>query len=334
MQSLDDLRKQFPDFDQFSDNELLSRVSKAVGMPLEQVAEDFGFKNAAKAPRGVLGAANDTVVNFGNAAIGGVKAGIDFVSPGSRAAAALEGVMESGNQTKSLSTRIADEKLSQALDTSDIGTQLSGVGKYVMENPLQAAAQAAGSFAIPGAAIKGARAAAKGLGFVDDAVNAARSVGPITAEAAALAGNQVLSRAGTAAAMGSGAMLAGGDAAGDAYDMVIRGGGSEEDATRAARAASVAPALIGAIGGRFGAEGALARGGTRSILRTGAQEFATEAIEEGSTKLSANVAAGQYVDGIDHDGCCWFCCAGWYSRWRYRSSSGRDDAPIYDARGV
>jgi len=109
MLSFDEIRSQYEDAKDLSDNEIISRLAKASNLPIEQVAWSFGIDNAAKAPRSALEAANDTVVNFGNAAIGGVKAAIDFVSPGSRVSSALEGVMESGNRTKSLPTRIADE---------------------------------------------------------------------------------------------------------------------------------------------------------------------------------------------------------------------------------
>ncbi len=277
MLTLDELRQQYPSFKQFSDDELLSRVATTLGMPLEDVAKDFGYVNPAKAPRSALEFANDTVVNFGNAAIGGVKAAIDFVSPGSRVSDALEGVIESGNRTKSLSTRIADERLGQALSSDELGPQASGVLDYVLQNPVQAAATAAGSFVGPGFAIKGARGGATLLGATEKGIQ----------------------RAGTGAAMTTGGMMAGGDAAGDAYDMVYSRTGDADLATKAAREASVVPALIGAIGGRYGAEGALAKGGTKSILKTGLQEFGTEALEEGSTKFSANVAAGQYVDDIN-----------------------------------
>jgi len=69
-------------------------------------------------------------------------------------------------------------------------------------------------------------------------------------------------------------------------------------ATDAARKASVVPFVLGA-GSSFlpGAEKALATG-TKSILRTGATEFASEAFEEGSTKLSANLAAQQYAPEV------------------------------------
>jgi len=169
------------------------------------------------------------------------------------------------------------KRLGQALSTDELGPQVSGVVDYVLQNPIQAAATAAGSFVGPGFAIKGARGGAALLG----------------------AGEKGIQRAGTGAAMTTGGMMAGGDAAGDAYDMVYARTGDAELATKAAREASVVPALIGAVGGRFGAEGALAKGGTKSILKTGAAEFGTEFVEEGSTKLSANLAAGQYVDGIN-----------------------------------
>jgi hypothetical protein len=60
------------------------------------------------------------------------------------------------------------------------------------------------------------------------------------------------------------------------------------------------PAIIGGAGGVIGAERLLfGASAGRSILRTAGVEALQEAFEEGATKGSANIAAGQYVEGID-----------------------------------
>jgi len=232
-----------------------------------------------------MGAANDTVVNIANAAAGGVKAGIDFFAPGSAASQGIQGFIEQGDATKSLQARIAEEKLQRSMESEDWKENISGVGKYVVENPLQTAAMAVGNFVLPGAAIKGARGIAGVMG----------------------AGAQATGRTGLAASMGTGALLAGGDASGDAYDQVMNSPNLRdlpEDerrrmATEAASNARWAPAAIGAVGGAFGAEAALAKGGTKSLFRTTASEFASEAFEEGATKASANLAAGAFDQAIN-----------------------------------
>lgn len=277
MLSLDQIREQYPDTKDLADAEILSRVSKLVQLPLEQVAQDFGIANPRKAPKGALGGVNDFMINAANSAVGALKSGVDFFAPGSSASQALGGFIESGEQKLSLQERLSQERLGEALSTSDIGTQASGVWERLKDAPLQTAGQALGSFAIPGAAIKGARGIAGALG----------------------AGQKGLANVGSTAGFATGAILSGGDAAGDAFDRVLRETGDRELATQAAREASIAPAIVGGVTSLFGADKALARGGSRSILRTTGGEFAGEFLEEGTTKASANYVVGQYVPGTD-----------------------------------
>ena len=295
MLTIDDIRSQYPGAKDLSDAEVLSRISKVTQLPLEQVAQDFGIADPRKAPKGAIGGLNDFMINTANAAVGGVKSAIDFVSPGSSVSGSLDEFIKSGEQKLSLQERLSQERLSQGLDTSDIGTQAGAVLKRVTEAPFQVAGQAIGSFAIPGTTIKGARGVAGALGVGERAALRAAEVGPITPRMAQGAASQALDRVGTGAGMLTGAAMAGGDAAGEAYDRVLEKTGDRALATQAAREASIVPAMIGGASSLFGADRAIARGGSKSILRTTAGEFGGEFIEEGATKLSANLATSQYV---------------------------------------
>jgi hypothetical protein len=251
------------------------------------------------AKRGFLGAANDTVIEIANAAAGGVKAAADFAVPGNAASDALGRFIEHGEQSQSDVVKAEKQKFrSEVAAANGIGDELLAVGRYVTSNPLLTAAQAAGSFALPAGAVKGAGAAASALG-------------------AAAAG-----RAGGVAAGGA---MAGGDAGGSAFDLVMQAPldtllqnpmaqelaaqGADEAtirqtlATAAARDASLLPAIIGAAGGAFGAERLLAGGarkaGARGFVAATASEAAQEGVEEGVTHYEGQRAAGQFVPGID-----------------------------------
>jgi hypothetical protein len=56
MLNIEDFRKTYPEADDLSDAEVMSRVAKYTQLPLEQVAQDFGIAQPGKAPRGALGA--------------------------------------------------------------------------------------------------------------------------------------------------------------------------------------------------------------------------------------------------------------------------------------
>lgn len=280
MPSFEDIRSRYPGAKDLTDEEIIQRTAEITKLPLSTVAEDFGYSPRT---RNIGAFANDTVITTANAALGGLKAGADFVTPGSDFSKSVGKLIQEGEDSQSLPVRLGREKLNEALNTDDIATQARGVKDYVLQNPVQAAAMGIGSFAIPGAAIKGAKYGAQALEL----------------------GAKLTGRVATGAGVVTGGVLAGGDAAGDAYDQVYNSKNladytpEERDAiaTEAARKAQVVPTLVGAVGGLFGADKALATG-TRSILKTAGAEFLSEAVEEGSTKLSANVAAGQYDSDI------------------------------------
>ena len=240
---------------------------------LENSAFGIEEKPATRNPAAFL---NDTVITGANAALGGVQAVSDFISPGNRLSQGIESLVREGEESQSNAVKQGRAKLGKAMESEDVGTQLKGVKDYVLQNPVQAAAMAAGSFALPFGAIKGAKLASGALGL----------------------GEKAAGRLATGTGMATSGVMAGGDAAGDAYQQVMDSpdlaflpiNERESLATSAARKASVVPFVIGGISGAFGADKALATG-TRSLLKTGASEFVSEAFEEGSTKLSANIAA-------------------------------------------
>jgi hypothetical protein len=234
--------------------------------------------------RNPLQFANDTIVTGVNSALGIGKAVSDFISVDNPVSRGLQYVIDEGEKTYSDSVRQAREDRSRAIDAGGWDA-VGGVGRYVLENPLQTVAEIGGNFGPFGVAIKGTKALASAAGL----------------------GQKGVARSGVGAGVVLGGAAAGGDAAGDAYEQVMRSPNidpavKEELARRAAREASVVPALVGGATGALGIERILA--GTRGlrnapVLRTGLYEATQEGLEEAITKGSANLAAGQYDPTID-----------------------------------
>lgn len=249
---------------------------------------------------------NDTVIAVANSTAGLAKAATDFVAPGNKFSKAVDEFIKQGEESQSDIVKAGRNKFNKDMkEANTIGEEVSAVGKYVLENPLQAAGQAVGSFAGPGLAIKGATKAAQLLGATE----------------------KVAGRVGLGAGVVTNAMMSGGDAAGSAYDMVmqtpdkilmendfirkeVEKGRSLEEvkkeaATTAARRASAIPSLIGAVSGGFGVEKILAGAAKPSAsrlanaLKTGTVEALQEAAEEGATEYSARSAAKEYDPRID-----------------------------------
>lgn len=235
--------------------------------------------------RGLFEAVNDNVIEFANAAAGGVSALANFVKPGNAVSGFIdENIIKSGEQKQSDVVQGAKRQLSEGLQNAQgIGEEVGAVGSYVLNNPLLAASQAAGSFALPGGAVKGAGSAAKALGAGAKGIETAGRVGGIAA----------------------GAAMAGGDAAGTAYDLASKAGATEDQALAAGRQASVIPALVGGVTGAFGAErllaGAKGFGGNALSrgLKSGLSEAGQEAVEEGVTQFEGQRAAMPYDSTID-----------------------------------
>ena len=289
MPTLQDLRSSIPELRDLDDNTAVEYIRR-VHYP-DRTAEEIGSRLGVKpvaptvAPRGVLGAVNDTVIDFSNAAAGGVSSVGNFIAPGNRVSKFIQqNIVEAGKANQSDATRAEDARYAADMEgaqgiTDEVGATLG----YVTRNPIRSLATAAGSFVGPAAGIKAAQLAARGVG----------------------AGATGLARAGLAGGALTGAALSGGDAAGTAYELVIKAGGTEEDAVNAARQASVIPAAVGAAGGLVGADrlfaGAkgFAGGKVSQVLKTGAVEGVQEGIEEGITQYEGQRAAVPFDSSID-----------------------------------
>lgn len=236
-------------------------------------------------PRTLATVANDTVIEVANAAAGGVASIGNFIKPGNAASGWIDkNIIKAGEDAQSDVVKASKQKFRQEVDSADgIAGELGAVGRYVAQNPLLSAAQAAGSFAGPGLAVKGVTG-----------VKALEKFGPKAVE-----------YAGRAAGALTGAAMSGGDAAGTAYELASKAGATEDQAVLAGRQASVIPAIIGGLSGVVGAEGLLAggkgfAGGTISkALKTGAVEASGEAVEEGVTQYEGQRAAMPYDKSID-----------------------------------
>jgi len=232
-----------------------------------------------------MAAINDTVIEGANAAAGTASAVANFVRPGNAASQWIDkNIVEAGEAAQSDVVKAEKARYSQEMQDADgMGGEVGATLGYVARNPLLSAAQAAGSFATPGLAIKGATAGARALGL----------------------GTKGTTRAGLAAGAGVGAAGAGGDAAGTAYELSREGGATDEQALAAGRSASVLPGLIGAAGGLVGAERLVAGAGgfkgglVARALKTGAVEGAQEALEEGVTQYEGQRAAVPFNPDLD-----------------------------------
>jgi len=237
------------------------------------------------AKRGIAAVANDTVIEAANAAAGAVSAGANFFSPGNRVSQYIdENIIKAGEEAQSDVAKASRRQFQEEVANADgfIG-ELGAVGRKIARDPLLTAAQAAGSFAVPGFAVKGAGMLARGAGATGAGI----------------------ARAGLAGGAAAGAALAGGDAAGQAYQLAIEAGATEEQATAAARQASAVPAVVGGAGGLVGAERLLAGAGgmkggiVARALKTAGVEGLQEGFEEGVTQYEGQRAAMPYDASID-----------------------------------
>lgn len=269
-----------------------------------KIATESKKEPATRNPLAVL---NDTVIGIANAAAGGAKSAADFVSPGNSFSKAVDEFIKQGEESQSDIVKAAREKYAKDMENAkSVMDEVAITAKYIKDNPLQSAAVAAGSFAGPGLAIKGAAKAGQLL----------------------KASEKVSSRLGLGTGIVTNAAMSGGDAGGSAYEMVmqtpndvlmqndfirsqVEGGRSLEDvkkeaATIAARRASVVPALIGGVTGAFGMERVLAGMGGKgaktafgTAIKSGLSEAFQEAVEEGATEYSGRAAAQEYDPSID-----------------------------------
>lgn len=229
--------------------------------------------------------ANDTVIEAANAAAGGVSAAANFIKPGNAVSGFIDrNIIQAGEANQSDATKAAKQTFRQDVAQAEGPMdELGAVGRYVVDNPVLSAAQAVGSFAGPGFAVKGGNAAARLAG----------------------ASAQNVARGGLAGGAAAGAAMAGGDAAGTAYDLASKAGATEEQAVQSGRNASVIPAMIGGASGLVGAERLFAGGkafagnAASRAIKTGLVEGGGEAVEEGVTQYEGQRAAMPYDKTID-----------------------------------
>lgn len=279
--TIETLRKKYPGY---SDDEILQGL-QATQYPDYSIGEIKGAIGYKPPKRSLMAAANDLVIEGANAAAGFVGSAANFVSPGNKFSEGIEkNIIQAGEEKQSDFAKDVKQRFRDRVAGADgVGEELAAVGQYVLDAPGLAAAQAVGSFVGPGAAIKSAGGAARVFG----------------------AGERAIAGSGMAAGSATGAAASGGDAAQTAYDLVIKAGGTEEQATDAARQASVIPAVIGGAGGVMGAERVFAgaKGFTGNTvtraLKTGLSEAAQEGIEEGATQYEGQRAAMPYDPSID-----------------------------------
>jgi hypothetical protein len=308
MPTIAQIRERFPSAKNLTDGQIVDKLAQLTQTPFEEVAGRFGMYEDT--PRGMLGATNDYMIEAANSAAGLVSSIGNMVSPGNRVSSFIEDeFIKPGEARQSVPVQLAKRKLGRALSTDEIGPQASGVWDYVTENPALAASQAVGSFAPLGLGIKGVQFGTAALGT---------RAGLDAAKTATLA-----SRAGLGAGSVLSGAASGGDAAGSAYDLVKETPWEtlsqhpqaqallaqnrsqdeiyEELATRAARRASVVPAMIGAVAGATGAEKALTSGvrGLAGAGKTVLKEFGGEALEEGSTQYFGQAEAAEYNPTIN-----------------------------------
>ncbi len=281
MASLEELRKRLPSLQGLSDEQAIRYLEQRYEVPAATIARNLGVKlpepAAPPAPkRSLFAVANDTVIEAANAAAGTAGSIANFVSPGNRFSQGVDEFIREGEASQSDAVKADKARFRERMEGAQgFGDEVAAVGGYIADAPLQALAQAAGSIAVPGAAMKVAGAL----------------------------GGGVKTGLGIGAAIGGAG--AGGDAAGTAYELAKEAGATDEEATAAARSASVIPGIVGAAGGVVGAErllsGARGFGGNAAsrALKTAGVEGAQEGIEEGITQYEGQRAAVPFDPTID-----------------------------------
>jgi hypothetical protein len=118
--------------------------------------------------------ANDTVIEAANAAAGGLSSAANFIKPGNAVSGWIDkNIIQAGEESQSDVVKASKKKFREGVENADgVMGELGAVGGYIAENPLLAAAQAAGSFVGPGAAVKGAGMAAVLLAWAPRASSA------------------------------------------------------------------------------------------------------------------------------------------------------------------
>ena len=139
--------------------------------PAGQPSQIDAFLNPPPKRRTLAAIANDTVIEVANAAAGGVSSAANFIRPGNAVSGWIDkNIVQAGEASQSDAVKAEKQRFQQDVANADgVMGELGAVGRYVVNNPLLSAAQAVGSFAGPGAAVKGGRTLASIAGL-----NAAR----------------------------------------------------------------------------------------------------------------------------------------------------------------
>ncbi|MBQ1765098.1 MAG: hypothetical protein IIZ92_19675, partial [Aquincola sp.] len=113
---------------------------------------DPGYKPPSRSLGAVL---NDTVIEAGNAVAGAVGSAANFVAPGNRVSQFIDqNIVKAGEAAQSDAVKAEKARFNQEVQGADgVMGELGAVAGYIARNPLLTAAQAAGSFAVPGAAV-------------------------------------------------------------------------------------------------------------------------------------------------------------------------------------
>ena len=255
---------------------------------------------AVKPPRGALGAVADYGLEAAGAVVGGAKAISDFFDPSSRASQGLDAAGKWTAAHQSDEVKQAKGDYQRELDAAQgVGDEIAATLRYAGRNPGLTAAQVVGNIAPVLLGVGGVGAGARALG------SGARAA-------------QMLAR-GTG--VGLGVTMGGGDAAGTAFEKVMRSPDEvilanpaaqrllqtgmpvpvikEALAKAAASDAKLVPALLGGVFGATGVERWIAGGRSPGRLIGALIEGAQEAVEEGVTQREANRAAAAVNPAID-----------------------------------
>lgn len=145
--------------------------------PVEK--QTFSYEDAFSPPaesrsRSIGAALNDTVIEVANAAAGGLSSAANFLLPGNSLSKFVDkNIVEDGESTQSVLIKAEKQKFRTEMENAKgVGDEVAAIGNYVVNTPALAAGQAVGSFVVPGAAVKGGGALARGLGAGANAVPA------------------------------------------------------------------------------------------------------------------------------------------------------------------
>lgn len=256
------------------------------GLPDRLIAEHLAGESTPR--RNAFALANDTVIEAGNAAAGLVKAGVDLFAPGSAPSQAIDGFIKDGQSKQSDWKQAERQQLATELQAAE--GELDKAGIYarhaLVEDPLGTAGQALGNlgpFAAAGRVVK----SAAGMMGLAGGLSAGEVRGNI-AEKISNTPDAILVEQSPE------------------YAAFRQQGLSEADAKQAVGAdlwrnlpEVAAAGAVGALGGKFGAEGMLAGVAPKmgGRLVSGAIGVADEATQGAVEQLASNAGVMRVLPG-------------------------------------